>query len=157
MYGVLLIAGHGTHVFGIMAAGHGPFRAQNDPSGVAGIVGPAPHSMASCNCFGRYGEGRDGDVIACIMHAVATGTHWVINLSLGDEQSRNDTAHQLYVDVFTEFCAADGIAVLAAGNGERVRVCVSYPEDSEILLSSDKAASTNGTAAAAEPAQIAEQ
>jgi hypothetical protein len=56
------------------------------------------------------------------MHAVATGTHWVINLSLGDEQPRNDTAHQLYVNAFTQFCAADGVAVLAAGNGEPVRV-----------------------------------
>jgi hypothetical protein len=55
------------------------------------------------------------------MHVVATRTHWVINLSLGDEMPRNDTAHQLYADVFAEFCAAGGIAVMAAGNGERRR------------------------------------
>jgi hypothetical protein len=91
------------------------------------------------------------------MHAVATGTHWVINLSLGDEQSRNDTAHQLYVDVFTEFCAADGIAVLAAGNGERFKVCVSCPGDSEDLILCGGAGCTNETAAAAVSAEIVEQ
>ncbi|WIA12287.1 hypothetical protein OEZ85_012344 [Tetradesmus obliquus] len=112
--------GHGTHVFGIIAAGHGRFRNQDDPAGIAGIIGPAAHSVASCNCFGRYTDGRDGDVVACIAHAVATNTHWVINLSLGDEGLRSDAAHQLYYDAMKAFCAADGIAVMAAGNG----VCV---------------------------------
>ncbi|KAF6261351.1 hypothetical protein COO60DRAFT_1699898 [Scenedesmus sp. NREL 46B-D3] len=115
--------GHGTHVFGIMAAGHGPFRRQDDPSRTAGIVGPAAQAVASCNCFGRYQEGRDGDVVACIAHAVETGTHWVVNLSLGDEGSRDDTAHKLYYDTLTEFCAAGGIAVIAAGNGVCVGGC----------------------------------
>jgi hypothetical protein len=60
---------------------------------------------------------------------MATGTHWVINLSLGDEGTRNDTAHKLYHDAMAEFCAADGIAVIAAGNGECQAVshgCFSY-------------------------------
>lgn len=115
---MMLRAGHGTHVFGIIAAGHGRFRKQDDPAGIAGIIGPAAHSVASCNCFGRYTDGRDGDVVACIAHAVATNTHWVINLSLGDEGLRSDAAHQLYYDAMKAFCAADGIAVMAAGNGE---------------------------------------
>jgi hypothetical protein len=104
-----------------MAGAHGPFRQKTDPGGIAGMLGPAPQSVASCNCFGRYIEARDGDVVACIAHAVATGTHWVINLSLGYEGLRNDTAHKLYYDALEEFCAADGIAVMAAGNGEQLQ------------------------------------
>ncbi|WIA32415.1 hypothetical protein OEZ86_003238 [Tetradesmus obliquus] len=66
--------------------------------------------------FSRDGNEPPGGALGM----VATNTHWVINLSLGDEGLRSDAAHQLYYDAMKAFCAADGIAVMAAGNG----VCV---------------------------------
>jgi hypothetical protein len=113
----LVDAGHGTHVFGIMAAGHGPYEGQKDISGIAGVVGPAPQGVASCNAFGSFTSARDSDVIECITHAVASNTHWVINLSSSSIRRRNNTGHQLYLDAIGELCAAGGIAVLSAGNG----------------------------------------
>jgi hypothetical protein len=118
LFSFFAAAGHGTHVFGIMAAGHGPYEKQKDRSGIAGVVGPAPQGVAACNAFGSYSSARDGDVIQCIMHAVASNTHWVINLSSSSIRARNNTGHQLYLDAIGELCAAGGIAVLSAGNGE---------------------------------------
>jgi hypothetical protein len=53
-----------------------------------------------------------------IAYAVSTKSHYAINLSLGAVDSIADD--QFYQDAFRQFCNADGIALIAAGNGETV-------------------------------------
>jgi hypothetical protein len=93
----------------------------NDPSGVAGIVGPAyGRKLVSCNVFGQNGD-TDGasisDIVRCLAHARSRNSHWVVNLSLGGEWSRTDAAVALLRDgLNTHICNAGGIAVVAAHN-----------------------------------------
>jgi subtilisin family serine protease len=93
----------------------------SDPSGVAGILGPANgRKLVSCNVFGQNGD-ADGasisDIVRCLAHARQQSSHWVVNLSLGGEWSRTDAAVALLRQgLNTHVCEAGGIAVVAAHN-----------------------------------------
>ncbi|WIA10327.1 hypothetical protein OEZ85_010519 [Tetradesmus obliquus] len=108
---------HGTHVFGTIASAWGG----NDPSGVAGILGPAiGRKPVSCNVFGQNGD-ADGasisDIVRCLAHARQRDAHWVVNLSLGGEWSRTDAAVALLrAGLNDHICKGGGIAIVAAHN-----------------------------------------
>ncbi|KAF6248316.1 peptidase S8/S53 domain-containing protein [Scenedesmus sp. NREL 46B-D3] len=111
------LSSHGTHVFGTIAGAWG----SNDPSGVAGVLGPAVgRKLLSCNVFGRNGD-ADGasisDIVRCLAHARQRNSHWVVNLSLGGEWARTDAAVALLRQgLNTHVCDAGGIAIVAAHN-----------------------------------------
>lgn len=93
----------------------------NDPSGVAGILGPAiGRKPVSCNVFGQNGD-ADGasisDIVRCLAHARQRDAHWVVNLSLGGEWSRTDAAVALLrAGLNDHICKGGGIAIVAAHN-----------------------------------------
>jgi subtilisin family serine protease len=109
--------GHGTHVAGIIAAA-------NDGAGVVGVASDV--DIYSLKVLDTCGSGRGSNIIAAVQWVIdqkkAIGGNWIINLSLGSEDSSPAEETQMQA-------AADaGVLVFAAsGNGYSGTDGLAYP------------------------------
>jgi subtilisin family serine protease len=131
------VSGHGTHVFGTIAA------KANNGIGVAGIA-PGVSIMPVKVC-GDDGNCWNSDVLAGVEYAVAHGAS-VINLSLGAELSSPGIA--AFQSTFDEAAAAGVVVVAAAGNSGDT--AIEYPAafNHVISVAATDSATTNPDAAA---------
>ena len=129
-------AGHGTHVAGIIAAA-------NDGAGVVGVASDV--DIYSLKVLDTCGSGRTSDIIQAVQWVVdkkkEIGGNWIINLSLGADQSSGAEQTQFQT-------AADaGILVFAAsGNGYPDSVGLAFPAGYPTVVSVGAVEKTNAIA-----------
>ena len=129
-------AGHGTHVAGIIAAA-------NDGAGVVGVASDV--DIYSLKVLDTCGSGHTSDIISAVQWVVdkkkEIGGNWIINLSLGADQSSGAEQTQFQT-------AADaGILVFAAsGNGYPDSVGLAFPAGYPSVVSVGAVEKTNAIA-----------
>jgi serine protease len=129
-------AGHGTHVAGIIAAA-------NDGAGVVGVASDV--DIYSLKVLDTCGSGRTSDIIAAVQWVVdkkkEIGGNWIINLSLGADNSSVSEQAQFQT-------AADaGILVFAAsGNGYPDAEGLAFPAGYSTVVSVGAVEKTNAIA-----------